>query len=434
MKKAGLYACTALAIANMVGTGVFTSLGFQVEAIPSPFLILSLWVLGGVAAFCGAVSYAELSAMLPRSGGEYHFLSKIYHPALGFMAALVSVVVGFAAPIALSAMAFGSYLSGALPKIPAGAAGFVAVLGIAAAHGVSVRISGAFQVSVTGIKLLLVGCFLVAGFYAGSAVDFLPKRADAGLLISGAYAVSLMYVMYAYWGWNAAAYIIGEVQNPQKTVPASLLISTAAATALYVLLNMVFLNSAPMGDFAGKIDVGKVAATHLWGEPGGRVMSGIIAVGLLSVMSAMTWAGPRVAQIVGRDFPALGVLGRTNEGGVPRPALLLQTSIVLILLLTGSFSSVLLYTTFALTVCSSLTVAGVIVMRIRRPDLDRPFRCWGYPLTPLIFLAISGMMLGYSAVQKPVEAIAGCATLAAGLGLYVITRRIGGNSDPNETL
>lgn len=406
----------------MVGTGIFTSLGFQVEALPSPFLILSLWVLGGVAAFCGAVSYAELSAMLPRSGGEYHFLSKIYHPALGFMAAIVSIVVGFAAPIALSAMAFGSYLSGAFPKIPAGAAALAAVLAVTAAHAVSVKASGVFQVSVTAIKLLLVGCFLAAGFYAGSAVDFLPRGGDAGLFFSGAYAVSLMYVMYAYWGWNAAAYIIGEVRDPQKTVPAALLIATVAATALYVLLNVVFLSCAPMAEFAGKIDVGKIAAGRLWGEAGGRVMSGIIAVGLLSVMSAMTWAGPRVAQIVGRDFPSLAVLGRTSEGGVPRPALALQTSIVLVLLLTGSFSSVLLYTAFALTACSFLTVAGVIVMRVRKPDLDRPFRCWGYPVTPLVFLAITGMMLGYSAVQKPAEAAAGCATLTAGLGLYALAR------------
>ena len=423
-RKAGLYACIALAVANMVGTGVFTSLGFQLAALPSPFLVLSLWVLGGVAAFCGAMCYAELSAMLPGSGGEYHFLREIYHPALGVMAAAVSLGVGFSAPVALAAMACGKYFQAALPEVPYVVVGWVAILGISSAHAFSIRTSGIVQVAVTGIKLTLIGCFLAAGFFAGHPVPVAPAAGDMRMIFSGAYAVALMFVMYSYCGWNAASYIIGEVENPQKTVPAALLIATAFVTVLYVLLNGVFMASAPVSELAGKIEVGEVAAISLFGAAGGRAMSGIIAVGLLAAMSAMMWAGPRVIQMVGGDFPAFGWLARTNRGGVPGNALLVQTLLVVLLFVTGSFEAVLIYTTFALTACSSLAVLGVIVMRIRRPDLPRPFRCWGYPFTPLVYLAICGLMLGYSAVEKPVHALAGCATLAVGLALYIPMRRM----------
>ena len=425
LKKTGFLACAALAVANMVGTGVFTSLGFQVAALPSPFLILSLWVLGGVAAFCGAICYSELSAMLPGSGGEYHFLREVYHPALGFMAAFVSVAIGFAAPVALAAMAFGKYGQGVFPEANSALLGWGAIVGISLAHSVSVRASGVFQVIVTSIKVTLIGGFLVAGYFAGKSVALAPLDGDFPKMFSGAYGVSLMYVMYAYWGWNAASYIIGEVRNPQKTVPAALLVATAFVTALYVLINAIFLGSAPMADLSGKLEVGKVAAEHLFGNAGGRVMAGIIAVGLLSSMSAMMWAGPRVTQMVGKDFPAFFWLGRTSVGGVPRNALFVQALLVGVFFLTGSFEMVLVYTSFALTVCSSLAVLGVIVMRVRRPDLARPFRCWGYPFTPLVYLAICGLMLGYSAVQKPVEALAGSGTLAIGLLLYALTSRIG---------
>ena len=422
LTKTGFWGCTALAIANMVGTGVFTSLGFQLESLPSPFLILSLWVLGGVVAFCGAVSYAELSAMLPESGGEYHFLKEIYHPSVGFMAAVISIGVGFSAPVALAAMAFGKYLHAAFPAIPVGPAGAVAIGAMTLAHASSVRTSGFLQVSVTGINLVLIGCFIVAGVVLGTDIGFEPQAGDRNLFFSGAYAVSLMYVMYSYWGWNAAAYIIGEVDNPRKTVPAALLTATALVTVLYVMLNAVFMAGAPLGDLVGKIEVGTVVATHLIGVGGGRIMSVIIAVGLLAAMSAMTWGGPRVAQRVGSDFSNLRWLGVSTVHGVPRRALLVQTVIVAAYFMTGSFESVLLYATFALTACSALAVLGVLVQRVRAPGSARPFRCWGFPVTPIIYLLITVSMLVYSINQKPLQAVAGALTMLAGCILYFLLR------------
>jgi basic amino acid/polyamine antiporter, APA family len=421
-RKVGLITCTALAMANMIGTGVFTSLGFQVQALHSPFLILLVWLLGGVVAFCGALSYAELSAALPRSGGEYNFLSAIYHPAIGFMSGFVSVAVGFSAPIALSAMALGKYLAAALPGLSATSVSFIVVLLLAAIHSLTVRASGNFQVVITALKVALICAFILLGFFFGGSLMFSPHEGDLRLAFSGPFAISLMFVLYSYSGWNAAAYIIGEVREPQRTVPGSLLLATIVVTILYVLLNAVFLASGPADAFAGKIEVGEIAARNLLGEQGGRLMAALISGGLISSVSAMTWAGPRVAQAVGQDFPALRFFARTSPGGVPRVAIGVQTLLVLLMLATATFEAVLLYAQFSILACSFLTVLGVIVLRWREPGLRRPFRCLGYPLTPIVFLALNLLAMVYTAVDRPEQALAGLATLLLGITLYFAAR------------
>lgn len=414
----------ALVLANMIGTGVFTSLGYQVEALPSPFLILLVWALGGLIALCGALSYAELAAALPKSGGEYNFLSQIYHPAIGFMAGFVSVAVGFAAPIALSAMAFGKYLEGTGMNVPAVWASLTVVLALALVHSLTVRASGHFQIGITTMKVGLIVVFILLGLWIERGVPhhFAPQEKDLSLLVSPSFAVSLMFVLYAYTGWNAAAYIIGEVRNPQRTVPWALLLATVLVTVLYVSLNAVFLAAAPIQEYVGKIEVGQIAAHHLLGEDGGRIMSGLISLGLISAISAMTWAGPRVTQSIGRDFRTLGFLSATTSGGVPRIAMLFQTSIVVLMLLTSSFESVLFYAQFAILASSFLTVLGVIVLRWRQPALSRPFRCFGYPFTPIVYLALNLFALVYSAVAHPIQAVAGLGTLLLGIALYFLFR------------
>ena len=422
--KVGLWSCVALAMANMIGTGVFASMGFQVEVLPSPFLIVVLWFLGGLIALCGALSYAELAAALPRSGGEYNFLTRIYHPAVGFMGGFVSVMVGFAAPIAAASMISGAYLAAALPGVPAYGASFVVALGLAAMHALTVSASGRFQVVITALKIGLIVAFLVLGIWKGREPEqgWGPRTGDWSAMLSAPFAISLMYVMYSYTGWNAAAYIMNEVRRPEWTVPRALLVATVLVTFLYVGLNAVFLASAPMSSFVGKPEVGEIAARHLIGEAGGRIMAGLIGFGLVSAISAMTWAGPRVAQTIGQDFPTLGFLARTTAGGVPRRALALQTSIVVILLATGTFETIIAYAFVAILTCSFLAVLGVFVLRVRRPDLPRPFRCWGYPLTPAVFLLLNGFTLIHTFREKPLESLAGLATLAVGIGLYFVAR------------
>ena len=420
-----LLPATAVVIGNMVGTGVFTSLGFQLAGIQSGFVLMVLWTLGGVCALCGAVCYGELAAALPRSGGEYHLLSRIYHPAVGFLAGWISVTVGFAAPVALVAMAFGTYFAGIsgvegtqLPMLMSALLVFV----VTAVHLLHIGVGSRFQSVFTSAKVILIVVLIAAAFLIGDSqeVSFLPKAGDWKVMVSNPFAVSLVFVMYAYTGWNAAVYIVDEVDEPRKTVPRALLAGTALVMILYLGLNAAFLYSTPIAEMKGKVEVGLVAAQSIFGDAGGKIMASLICLGLISALSAMTWAGPRVAQRMGEDFHALRVLSITSRSGIPYVAVLWQSAVVYLLLFTSSFEAVLVYVELLLVLFALLTVIGLFWLRIRQPDLERPVKAWGYPVTPAIFIGVSLWMMVYVVRAKPVGALWSLATVAVGGGVYLI--------------
>jgi APA family basic amino acid/polyamine antiporter len=424
-RTVGFFTACGIVIANIIGTGVFTSLGFQVADIQSGFALVMLWVVGGIAALCGALCYGELSAALPRSGGEYHFLSEIYHPAVGFMAGFISATVGFAAPIALTAMAFGKYFQGVFGFGSPLVLSFAVVWIVALFHFGSLRAGSAFQNLWTLLKLLLIAALIAAGFFVQSKqpISFLPATGDLNSIFSGAFAIALVFVMYSYSGWNASSYIIGEVKDPQRTVPRSLLVGTTIVMAAYVLLNAVFLVTTPETELRGQIEVGLIAGRHIFGTNGGRVVGAIICLGLISSISSMTWIGPRVTMSMGEDHWFLRFLGRKNSSGVPANAVLIQLLIVNLLLLTRSFELVIVYIQFALLLCSLLTVIGVIVLRVTRPNISRPYRVWLYPVPPIIFAGITIWMMIYLLRSKTAESVAGLVTAVAGLFLYFCAGR-----------
>jgi APA family basic amino acid/polyamine antiporter len=416
----GFLTACGIVIANIIGTGVFTSLGFQVIDIHSGFPLLMLWIVGGIAALCGALCYAELSAALPRSGGEYHFLSEIYHPAVGFMAGFVSATVGFAAPIALAAMAFGRYFNGVFNFGSPVVLSFVLVWIVALFHFGNLRSGSVFQNVWTIIKLLLIAALIGVGFLVQpkQPINFLPVAGDATSIFSGAFAVSLVWVMYSYSGWNASSYIISEVKNPERTVPRSLIGGTLVVIVAYVLLNAIFLATTPESEMRGQLEVGLIAGKHIFNENGGRVVGAIICLGLISAVSSMTWIGPRVTMSMGEDHWLLRFLGHKNTYGVPANAVIVQLLIVNLLLFTGSFELVVIYIQFALLLCSLLTVLGVFVLRATRPNISRPYRVWLYPVPPLIFAIITIWMMVYLLRSKTTESIAGLVTALVGFLLY----------------
>lgn len=420
---------TAVIIANMVGTGVFTSLGFQLLEFDSGFLLVALWVAGGVAAFCGAMSYAELGAALPRSGGEYNFLSEIYHPAAGFVSGWISVTIGFAAPTALAAITFGAYAMPALSDAPpawgvkAFATALVAVLAVI--HASNRRNSGGAQLLLTAAKIAVIAGFCAAAFIAGGPAEpvrFLPSAEDGPFLASGAFAVALIYVSYAYTGWNAATYLSGEIENPQRELPRILMTGTLVVMALYVALNVVFLRAAPAEAMRGQIEIGFIAARHLFGEEAARATGLILALLLVSTVSAMTMAGPRVLHAIGEDFPTFSFLGRTNAAGVPARAILFQSALAILFILTSSFQSILIFAGFAIALNSFAAVLGLFVLRRRRPDLARPYRVLAYPLTPLVYLALTGWTLTYVLLNKPAEGLFALGVIGAGFVFYGFAR------------
>lgn len=425
--RVSLLTAGCIVIANMVGTGVFTSLGFQVGDLPSGFAIAALWGVGGLCAMCGALSYAELGAALPRSGGEYNFLREIYHPSLGFLAGWVSATVGFAAPVAIAAMPFGTYMASLVPGTNALLWGLGVVWLVTAVLLLDLRLGSAFQVGSTLLKVALIVMIIAAGFYVATsqAVSFLPVKGDGALVLSTPFAASLFWVMYAYSGWNASTYITGEIRNPSRNIPLSVGLGTALVTALYVGINAAFLRVTPVAEMVGKQEVALVAGIHIFGSTGGKVMALFICLGLISTVSAMMWIGPRVTVAMGEDLRLLSWFAVKSRGGVPVRAMLLQFAIVNVMLLTATFQSVVNYVQFALALCSALTVLGVFVLRWRRPELPRPYKVWGYPLTPFIFLVITGWMmwhlLGDAATRLP--SLLGLGTALLGLVIYFISSK-----------
>jgi basic amino acid/polyamine antiporter, APA family len=420
----GFVTASSIVIANIIGTGIFTSLGFQLADIQSGFPLLMLWIIGGITALCGALCYGELSAALPRSGGEYHFLSQIYHPALGFMAGFVSATVGFAAPIALAAMAFGKYFVGVFGVGSPILLSFVVVWVVTAFHLGNLRVGSAFQNFSTLVKLLLIGSLIAGGLFVQTKqpISFLPAPGDGITIFSAPFAVALVYVMYSYSGWNAAAYITGEIKKPEKNVPRSLLAGTCLVIVIYVLLNAIFLATTPIQELKGQLQVALIAGKHIFGTDGGRVAGAVICLGLVSAISSMTWIGPRVSMSMGEDHWLLRLLGRKNPHGIPTNAIVLQLLIVNLLLLTRSFESVVQYTQFSLLLCSLFTVVGVMVLRATRPELARPYRVWAYPLPPIIFAVITIWMMFYLLRWKTTESLAGLATAVVGVLLYFCAR------------
>lgn len=404
----------ALVVASMVGTGVFTSLGYQVRDIPSAPCILLVWALGGLVALCGAFSYAELAGALPRSGGEYHFIGRLYHPSLGWTAGLLSVVVGFAAPTALAALALGSYAHRAVPELPPLAASVGALVLVTTGHLFTLQASAVLQTISTALKLTLILGFIVAAFAMPGQGDIrweVDMKADLAIVARPAFAVALLFVFYAYSGWNAAVYMLEEIENARQTVARALVFGTLLVTALYLLLNAAFLKAAPVAAMAGVTEVGHVAAVAVFGEGAARWFSGLLSLGLVATVSAMIWAGPRVLHAMGRDFPALEILAKENRNGLPVSATLLNSGLALAFVLTGDFGRLLTYTQFALTLCSFLAVFGVFILRRRRPATDGGFRCPLYPLPPLVFLAMTGWVMVRSLVAEPWPTLAGMATV-----------------------
>lgn len=425
-RRIDLLGAASIVVANMVGTGVFTSLGYQlVGGISTGFSIVAVWLIGGILAFMGALCYAEIATRLPQDGGEYYFLKKIYHPSVGFMAGFVSSTVGFAAPIASAALALSIYLQGVV-----GAEGFMNVkvvacaiiLGISSIHAVNFKRGIQFQKVFTIIKVAIILVFIGYGFVQGNVqnVSFGITDTASQQILAPSFALGLVWVSFAYSGWNASAYVAGEIKDPERNLSRSILYGTAIVTIMYVLLNAVFFMSTPASSMEGKPDVGLIAGNFIFGEAGGKIMGGIVSVLLISTISSMIIAGPRVIKSMFGSIELLKPLSATNKTGNPVYAILFQTALSIIMVFTVKFDQLINYTAFTLSLFTTLTVMGTFILRVKY-GAPKGYKAWGYPLTPLIFCIMSGGIAVYFMMDKPKESLWGLATVALGLGLYFVS-------------
>jgi APA family basic amino acid/polyamine antiporter len=434
----GLKSATALVIANIIGAGIFTSTGFQAGALGHPGYIFLLWIVGGVLAFCGALCYAELGAAMPRAGGEYVYLRETYGLSFGFMSAFVSLFAGFAAPIASALKSLVRYLTYFFPALAPDPVlwGFLNVndwiaIGFAwmlvAIHMRGVRGGIRFNDWITlfklsGIILIVLATVLVGkGHMSNLTYVSAAYRALGPADRWGAFANSLIFVMFCYSGWNASAYVAGEIKDPCKNLPRSLMMGTAIVVVLYLALNAVYFYGANVDALANKVEVGVISANALFGKAGATLVTTVLSISLLASASAMTIAGPRVYYALGRDFSPFRIFARTtSDTGAPAFSLLLQGVITSAMIISGRVDQIQQYVGFTLTLFASIAITCVVVLRYRRPQMNRPFKAWGYPFTPFLFLTISVWALIWNFRGRPVESMLALGTVVLGGVLFYI--------------
>jgi APA family basic amino acid/polyamine antiporter len=431
--KLGLWTAAAIVVANMIGTGIFGSSGYQAADLHDGGTMLVAWTLGGFLALAGATAYGELGAMMPRAGGEYVYLREAYHPALGAMSGWVSLFAGFSAPIAASALLFGKYTGVVWPAL-AGTTetkviACVLILAMMSLHAFDTVIGGRVQAAFTLGKVLLIAGFIAAGllFGHGDWHQLSPRHGGIDNVFGEPFAMSLYWVMVAYAGWNAAAYIASDLENPQKTLPRSLLLGTVVVMALYILANVTFLYALSPEMLAGAdgggpiAEVGAATAKALFGAKAGEVVAAIIALALISSVSAMVMAGPRVYASMAEDGALPKLLAQKTKRGVPAFAVVTQGVLACAFVLVGDLKPLVQYIGFTLSIFAALAVAAVVVLRIKRPDAPRPYKASLYPITPVLFVAISAWAAYVQVRWNPTNALYGGATILAGFVVYLLT-------------
>jgi APA family basic amino acid/polyamine antiporter len=435
----GLFSAIAIVVANMVGTGIFTTSGFILQEVGSSTALLVGWMIGGAFALCGALCYGELGARYPQAGGEYVYLREAFGKPVAFLSGWISLIVGFSAPIAAAAIAFATYLLRAM-GVSAGSDRVVALFGVplltfslpvmlamavvlalSILHTHSLRVGSRVQNLLTLFKIALVVGFIAAGLASsgGSATHF-SGAAAMGTLLDGKFAVALIFISFAYSGWNAAAYLGGEIKRPSRNIPLAMLVGTLIVTVLYLLLNLVYIYALPADEMKGVMEVAAAAGARLFGAGIGQWLNGAIALGLLSVLSAMILAGPRVYYAMSRDgifFPLFGRVSHRRH--TPAPAIGLQAAIAMVMIVSASYDKLLIYIGFTLSLFAMLTVIGLMRLRRHQTGSLPAYRTWGYPLIPLIFILGNLWIIYFSVISRPAPVVWGFVTIAAGLLVYV---------------
>ena len=437
-RKLGLFPATNIVVANMIGAGIFTTSGLLMSGLNNPILMLILWAAGGIIALCGALSYGELGAAMPGAGGEYLFLSRLYNPIFGFLSGWVSFMVGFSAPIAASALGFSEYFTRAVPGLPAwlqnaGIMGpeftkkclaITVILIFTFIHYRGIKYGARIQNVLTLLKVVLIVILLTAGFSSGKG-DF-SNFSEGGSLPSGlaglkTIGLSLMWIMFAYSGWNASTYLGAEIMNPVKTLPRSLLYGTGIVILLYLGINILYVYGINPDEMKGVISVGGLAMGNLFGKPAEVLFSILISFALFSSLSAFIIIGPRVYYSMAKDGLFFKSVARINKRfHVPSNSILLQCLIAVILALSGTFEQVLTYMGFALGIFPLLTIIGV--WKLRRTNPSAP-RLKGFPVTQIIYITAGVLILVLSYMERPVESSIAILTVLIGIPAYYLFKK-----------
>jgi APA family basic amino acid/polyamine antiporter len=421
-RRIGPWTAAALVVANMIGAGVFTTSGFALADLGDRRFVMLAWVVGGVLALCGALSYGALARRIPESGGEYTFLTATVHPLAGFTAGWVSLLAGFTAPIAAAALGLQAYLAAAggplsgLERPEWIGTGAIAVAGLM--HGLRLGAGVWLQNAAVAVKLLVIAGFVTLGIGAlpPATTTLAPAAAPFD---PGAFAVTLVWISFAYSGWNAVVYLAGEVRDPARNLHRSLWLATSAVTLVYLALNAAFLWAAPATALAGNAEVGAIAAEALGGPPWRRAVSVLVALALFTSISSMVMAGPRVYARMAND----GLFPRVLRAGaeVPAAAVALQVGLAIVVLWSTGLAQLLSYIGFTLGLSAAATVIGLL--RLRRREGAERVPIPGHPWVPVFFVAATLATAAFMMTRRPAEAVVGVLTALSGIPFYLWMRR-----------
>jgi len=434
VRRIGTVTATAIVVSNMMGTGIFTTTGFLAGDLGSPLLVLSIWLVGGLIALAGALSYIELALNFPRSGGEYVYLSEAWGPAWGFIDGWVSFFAGFSAPIAAAALAISAYLG-------LSATGFAVATGPLTFHLAPAQLTacaivtvftvlnflgalavGRLQTTLTAIKLAVVAGFLLLGFIIGGGdTGHFSQTAErtSNLPLIEQFAVSLVFVLFAYSGWNAAVYVAEEVRDPEKTFPVALALGTTLVIVLYFSLNVLFVYGASLEELKGVIAVGAEVAEALFGADTARWFSLAMALSLLATVNAMCLVGPRVYFAMAQDRAFFPMAARIHpKWKSPWVSVLMQGCASVLLIILPTFRGLIVYIGFTLYLFTALSVLALFKFR-RRPGwkrfawLDRT-----YPSVPILYIVTSAWILVFSIKGAPLPSLFALVTVLGGALVY----------------
>lgn len=435
----------ALIVSNVVGVGIFITPGIIAAMVPGPGAFLALWLAGGALALIGGLVYAELGGAYPEAGGEYVYIREAFGPLPAFLSGWSSLVAGFTGAIAAAAVGAAVYLDRLVPGLASDEALVALPLGPLALELTPRRvvavalIGGLALVHARGLGpgrrvqnvLAALSVVTIAGLVGAGLL--IPGIATAGSMWpaaepgGGGPLLALVLVMFTYSGWNAATYLAGEMRTPSRSLHTSIIGGTLLVTVLYLGLNLLYLRTVPFGVLGGSVAVADAAAAAALGRFAGVAMAAVVGLALVSGVSAMLLAGPRIYFAMARDGALPARFGAVDPAsGAPTFAMGAQALWACALVLTGAFQDLLTYTGFAVVLFSATAVAALFVLR-RRPGyaLRGGVLAWGYPWAPALFLLVSGAMLIQAIRYAPGPSLAGAAIIGAGVPLYLGMLRFG---------
>jgi len=431
-KTLGYFSLTNIVVANMIGAGIFTTSGLLITQLYDPLLMMGLWLVGGILALCGALSYAELGSNYPEAGGEYTFLSRLFSPLPGFLSGWVSFVVGFSAPIAASSLAFSEYLVRTLPWEEVAAEPFLLKKGVAigiiviftGVHSFGLRAGARFQNFLTMIKICLIAGLLFAGFVFGEGslehfTESITDSPDRARFRSVGWA--LILVMFSYSGWNASTYVGSEIRNPGRNIPRSLITGTLVVTVIYLALNALYFYAVSADKMSDVISIGGLAANRLFNLSADRFFSAFIALILLSSISAYIIIGPRVYFAMSEAGHFFRIARHVNRYNVPGASILAQSLLAIVFVITGTFDQILTLLGFSLGIFPLLCVIGVFKLRIKKRSV---LKIPGYPLVQILFITFSAAILVLTFMERPAESGIALLVVAAGVPIYYLIKRM----------